>query len=177
MLDLEIDADLLLRIGDALDAVVKETVSTRRAIQDSTTRANTYRMYGSATADTSGNALIVLDACPQGYRWVVRHVVVGGVTWETTAAGNAQLLVTSSPPTNNVDGPVSLANVVDATNNPGASAGTGLPSIAFYDEGDMIVLQPGEWLCVYVYGGTSAQQYVATARVDRHALTDPRRLD
>ena len=41
----------------------------------------------------------------------------------------------------------------------------------------MIVLGPGEWLCVYVYGGTSAQQYVATARVDRHALVDPRRLD
>ena len=176
MLDLEIDADLLLRIGDALDAVVKETTTTRRAIQDSTTRANTYRMYGSATADTSGNALIILDACPQGYRWVVRHVVVGGVTWATAAAGNALLLTTSSPPAN-ADAPVSLQNVVDATNNPGAGAGTGLPSIAFYDEGDMIVLQAGEWLCVYVYGGTSTQQYVATARVDRHLLADPRRLD
>jgi hypothetical protein len=176
MLDLEIDADLLLRIGDALDAVVKETTSTRRAIQDSTTRANTYKMVGSATADTAGNALIVLDSCPQGQRWVVRKVVVGGVTWATTAAGNALLLVTSSPPAN-VDAPISLVNVEDATNNPGAGAGTGLPSIAFYDEGDMIVLAPNEWLCVYVYGGTSTQVYMATARVDRHFLADPRRLD
>ena len=176
MLDIELDADLLIKLGDAIGSVATEVKGMRGDIAASTTRANTYRMYGGAAADTAGNALITLDSCPQGQRWVVRHVVIGGITWATAAAGNALLLTTSSPPAN-PDAPISIVNVVDATNNPGAGAGTGLPSIAFYDEGDMIVLQPGEWLCVYVYGGTSTQLYMATARVDRHSLAGPRRLD
>jgi hypothetical protein len=173
MLDLEVDAELLVKLGQAIDTLTAEVKQTRVA---STVRPNTYRMAGSALADTAGNALIVLDSCPQGQRWVVRHCVIGGVTWATTAAGNGLLLLMGSPP-GNPDAPISITNVVDATNNPGAGAGTGLPSIAFYDEGDMIVMGQGDWLCVYVYGGTATQQYMATARVDRHFLADPRRLD
>jgi hypothetical protein len=168
---IELDVELLARLGEAVTQLTQEVTAGRKERAASTKRPNTYKMIGSAVADSSGNALIVLDACPQGQRWVLRHMVVGGITWETAAAGNAQTLVTSQQPQLTPDAVVSLQNVEDATNNPGAGAGTGLPAIALYDQGDMITLDAGDWLCVYIYGGTSAQQYVATARVDRHFLT------
>jgi hypothetical protein len=174
VLDIEVDAELLLKLTDAVSSLASEVAQTKAAVVRSTARPNSYKVAGSAVADTAGNALILLDACPQGQRWVLRHLVVGGITWLTAAAGNAQVLVTSGQPQSTPDAPVSIQNTEDATNNPGAGAGSGLPSIAFYDQGDMITLDAGDWLSVYVTGGTSTQQYSAWARLDRHFLSENR---
>jgi hypothetical protein len=165
---IELDVELLARLGEAVTQLTQEVTATRKERAASTKRPNTYKMIGSAVADSSGYALIVLDCCPQGQRWTLRKVVVGGVTWATSAAGACQIVVTSQPNLS-ADSPIALFNVEDGSNS-GLSAGTAMPLARSYPSDQVITLDAGDWLCVYITGGTNAQQYCTWARVDRHFL-------
>lgn len=104
-----------------------------------------------ATADTNGNALITFDPVSQGERWDLYRLVVGGATWGTTAAGTAVVYRTSSAATTTP----SLTAVIDEA--------ASLPNVAFYLD-NQVPLQSGEKLVVFVSGGTSGQQYIASAQ-------------
>lgn len=104
-----------------------------------------------STADASGNALLVFDRVPQGESWDLYRLVVGGVQWSTAAAGTAVVYRTSSQASTTP----SLTQVFDEA--------TSLPNVSFY-LAKQVSLIAGESLVVYVSGGTTGQQYVASAQ-------------
>jgi hypothetical protein len=161
---IEVEADILVSLGSAVERLTSELAAARVA---STTRPNSFKAVASTFADANGNAPIIFEACPNGQRWVLRHLVVGGVTWTTSASGHAYIFHTTPGGPSGADAPVSIFNVIDGDTS-GLAAGTGLPWARFYFEGDECVLEGGEALGVMVYGGTSGQQYVAHGRFDRH---------
>lgn len=109
-------------------------------------------LVASAVANASGAAILNFDPVPRGERWELRRLIVGGVTWGTTAAGSAVVYKTSGPLTSSPP----LGAVLD-------QAAT-LPAVAFYLV-EQAVLVGGEMLAVAVTGGTASQQYLAVAQV------------
>ena len=141
---------LFADLGVKLDGVAKELRNLRRADE---ARARllpqlvpiTY----SAKADTAGNPLYIdCDGPVQGRRWEVRCLVVGGVTFDTTAAGKGRVLVIPSVPLAGVDPP--LTAVRDNFN--------ALPATANYGTGVMVVGE-GDRLVVQIKTPTPSQVY------------------
>jgi hypothetical protein len=97
-----------------------------------------------------------------GYYWMVRRLVIGGVTWKTTAAGTAEVYVTglSGGQGGAVTGPMisglALTELVDQA--------ASLPNKAFYSD-QQLMLQAQENLMVVVDSGTAGQLYIAAAQV------------
>jgi hypothetical protein len=88
-----------------------------------------------------------------GRAWEVRQLVIGGVTWATTVAGYALVLVQSTAPSTLVG--VGLSGIQDE-----ASGSTpALPSVAFYSSGQFHVRHPNH-VYVAVIGGTASTPYV-----------------
>ncbi len=93
-----------------------------------------------------------------GFYWMVRRLVIGGVTWKTSAAGTAEVYVTGLP--SGAIAGLQLGDLVDE-----ASASTpALPSVAFYSD-QQIVIQAGEHLEVVIDTGTAGQLYVASCQI------------
>jgi len=168
---LEVEAGLVVGLCDTVQGLTEEV---RRMRVASTARPNSYKTSGSAVCDANGFALIILDKCPMGQRWVLRKMVVGGVTWGTSAGGHCQIIVggVAISPGTAPDVSLSLLNTEDGDSS-GLSAGTGMPVAFKYPTGDMIVLDGNDTLAVYITGGTNGQQYLAHARLDRHFLEGP----
>lgn len=97
-----------------------------------------------------------------GFYWMVRRLIIGGVTWKTTAAGTAEVFVTALAGAEGqaVVGPMinglALSDMVDQT--------AALPSKAYYSD-QQFVVQENENLVIVIDTGTAAQQYVATAQI------------
>lgn len=89
-----------------------------------------------------------------GYEWEVRRLIVGGVTWGTSAAGSANVFqspgMTGFPNT----------SVQEAIWQQVDHAGS-LPATAFYSSGQ-IVLTRQDKLFVEILSGTASQQYAAS---------------
>lgn len=99
-----------------------------------------------------------------GFIFVVRRIIVGGLTWSTTAAGTAEVYITGSAYPSGSTGIVrNLTDMCDQS--------TALPNKAFYGR-DEVVVKEGEWLSVVINGGTAAQQYTANCGVQVVRTTD-----
>jgi hypothetical protein len=146
-------------MDDSLSAVVDGLANLTANVNAHADAARRWRersykrllLSATAEADSSGNALMVFDPVSQGDVWDLCRLVVGGVQWSTTAAGSAVVYLTSGQATTTP----SLTQVVDEA--------ASLPSVAFY-LAKQVSLISGENLVVYVSGGTSGQQYIASAQ-------------
>lgn len=97
-----------------------------------------------------------------GYYWMLRRLLVGGVTWKTTAAGTAEIYVTalSAGQGQAAVGPIiaglALSDMVDQA--------ASLPNKAFYSD-QQVMVQEQENLVVVLDTATAGQLYVATCQV------------
>lgn len=97
-----------------------------------------------------------------GYYWMVRRLIIGGVTWKTVAAGTAEIYISglSAAQGAGITGPMvsglALSDLVDQAPS--------LPNKAFYSDQQMM-LQAQENLLIVIDGGTATQTYVAAAQV------------
>jgi len=84
-----------------------------------------------------------------GRAWEVRQLVIGGITWATTVAGNAVVLVQPVAPS--ATNPAGTAGIQDQA--------ASLPSVAFYSGGQFRIGNPNH-LWVAVIGGTASTPYL-----------------
>jgi len=118
--------------------------------------------------------LITVGACPAGgadfvlsvggpdpgYWWDLRRLVIGGLTFDAVAAGDAEIYVTglgfgAGTSTGPMVSALGLSDLVDHAPS--------MPNIAFYSPHQVIV-QANENLAALIGGGTAAQQYVMAAQ-------------
>lgn len=99
-----------------------------------------------------------------GFYWNVRRIVVGGLTWTTTANGTAEVYITglAAAPGAAASGAGSVAAVRSLSDLVDQAAT--LPSKGFYGNGEMVV-EANESLVIVVNTGTAGQQYTAAASV------------
>lgn len=94
-----------------------------------------------------------------GFEWVIRRIVVGGLTWTTTAAGTAEVYVTglgTQSGTTSAGGIAAVRSLSDLVDQAAS-----LPNKAFYGR-EELVIKENESLVVVINGGTAAQEYVAS---------------
>lgn len=149
--DLELGAALELRFGRMQTALEK--------IANFLGRTTNLPRYASAAGqcqtDGAGNGLITLGPVPQGRRWIVHQMVIGGVFWSTSVSGSALIFILPSWPSG--DNPPPLISVQDQ-----ASGTTpALPSVAFYGRGQFVVIGPNAVL-IEITGGGSGVTYTAS---------------
>jgi hypothetical protein len=109
--------------------------------------------------DANGDDMVIALRGPeQGFEWYVMQVAVGGLTWATTAAGKALLVVTAMElPSTGASSVAGLASIRDEADS--------LPLPAFYSRGQIPLKWP-EKLSIIITGGTANQQYVASVTVE-----------
>ena len=107
------------------------------------------QLRGNVTAPASGSAFMDLGGPANGRLWIVRRLIVQGVSWNTTAAGSCNIHVTS------LNNQLALGgqDIVDNS--------TALPNKSFYSGWQVVLVNP-QRLMVEIVGGTSAQIYGAT---------------
>jgi hypothetical protein len=86
-----------------------------------------------------------------GYFMLLRRLIIGGLTWKTTAAGTAEVYVTALP--SGAIASMGLSDMVDQA--------VSLPNKAYYSN-QQVRVNPGEHVEMIIDTGTAAQQYVAT---------------
>jgi len=107
-------------------------------------------------------SLLTVGGPEAGYFWLVRRIVVGGLTWKTSAQGTVEVYVTGlagnvgSVTTGPIVSALSLGDVVDAFAT--------MPHAANYTS-HQIIVQESENLSVVIDGGSGSQQYVMAAQV------------
>lgn len=96
-----------------------------------------------------------------GFYWMLRRLIIGGLTWKTVAAGTAEIYVTAlggqqgAVSTGPVVAGLALSDMVDQS--------AALPSKAFYSD-QQVMIQEQENLVVLIDTGTAGQQYVCTGQ-------------
>jgi hypothetical protein len=114
-------------------------------------------------AAPSGGADFVLSigGPDAGYYWLLQRLVIGGLLFDTTANGDAEVYVTglSFPLGSSATYAISALGLSDLVDH-----ATTLPSIAFYSP-HQVIIQASENLVALIGGGTAAQQYVMSAQV------------
>ena len=163
---LGVDADLSLSIGQLTKRLDSDADERRKDREIARARVpSIIRIQGSGVIPTPTAAFgINLGGPDPGFDWVVRRIVVGGLTWSTTAAGTAEVYVTglgaqwgtSAGGSGTVAGVRSLADLVDQS--------ASLPNKAFYGR-EQLVVKESESLVVVILNGTAAQQYSAAAAI------------
>lgn len=106
------------------------------------------KLANNAIADSNSDTIeIGLGGPAYGRLWQVRSLAVGGPLWTTTVAGSALVILSSvkqtAPPT---------SDVVDVAG--------GLPSVAQYSTGQIVVRHPNH-LKIVILTPTASTQYVA----------------
>ena len=107
------------------------------------------QLRGNVTCPSSGSAFMDLGGPANGRLWIVRRLIVQGLTWNTTAAGSCNIHVTSL---NNL----AVPGGQDIVDNSAA-----FPNKSFYSGWQVVVVNP-QRLMVEIVGGTSAQIYGAS---------------
>lgn len=106
----------------------------------------------SGVAPTSGSLWLDLGG-PAAYRaWTLRRLVVGGLTWATTAAGTANFYMASSRPDS-----ASLAYMIDQAYP--------MPNAASYTSRVVVLHAPFRLYCE-ITSPTAGQTYVASGAVE-----------
>jgi hypothetical protein len=110
------------------------------------------QLRGNGNCATTGSLLISLGGPAPFRMWIVRRLIVQGLTWGTTAAGSCNVHVSASdtPTLGGID-------IVDNS--------TALPNKAFYSGWQVVLVNP-QRLIVEIVGGTSAQIYAATGMAE-----------
>jgi hypothetical protein len=153
-IQLDIGAGLKLAFGQLTDELREQ----RQLALDS--KPIDYRNSAVGAFPSSGNLGLDLGGPALGRLWLVRRVIVAGLTWGTTAAGTAEVYVGGTTPQ-------LAASSRDITMLTDESAA--LPNKAFYSNRQMPV-QHGERVIAVVIGGTSTQQYVATIQAEDYSV-------
>lgn len=111
------------------------------------------RQFNSVVIPAGGpNASFGFPGPRAGFYMLLRRLIVGGLTWETTAAGTCDVYVTGLP--SGASSNLGLSDMVDNS--------AFLPNKAYYSN-QQVVVNAGEHVEVVIIGGTAAQQYVGTA--------------
>jgi hypothetical protein len=104
----------------------------------------------SGVVDSGSDPLYLdLGGPTYGRVWEIRQLVIGGITWATTVAGNAVVLVQPVAPS--ATNPAGTAGIQDQA--------ASLPSVAFYSGGQFRVRHPNH-IWVAILSGTASTQYV-----------------
>ena len=164
---LEVVAGLSLELGRMNDRYDADRLAERRKREAMRARVPAdVRFQASGIIPTpTVRAGLNLGGPDAGYYWLVRRLVVGGVTWKTTAAGTSEVYITALTGqqgqifSGSLITGLALSDLVDQS--------AALPNKAFYSNRQMIVRQ-NENLVVVIDTGTAGQQYVAAAQVEFH---------
>lgn len=164
-LDVSADLDINLQLGRVADRLDKDAEERRRDRETARARVpSIVRIQNSGVIPTPTAPFGLNMGGPDaGFEWVVRGLVIGGLTWSTTAAGSAEVYVsglgaqwgTAAGGAGTAAGVRSLSDLVDQA--------ASLPSKGFYGR-EQLVIKESESLIVVINGGTAAQQYVAAMR-------------
>jgi len=101
-----------------------------------------------------------------GFYWLVRRLVVGGLTFKTAAAGTMEAYITGLAGSQGQAsfGPIvaglALTDLVDQA--------AALPTVPHFYSNRQMTLQAGENFVVLIDTGTAGQTYVAAAQVEIH---------
>jgi hypothetical protein len=107
------------------------------------------QLMASSPTDSASDPLVLdLGGPAPGRCYEVRQLVIGGVLWSTTVAGNALVLVQASAPAPNTA--PGLGTVQDVASS--------LPNVAFYSSGQFRVMHPNH-IYVVIIGGTASTTY------------------
>jgi hypothetical protein len=167
-MSLDFSVDLSASIGQLASEVRGLRADQERMRRREIKRARvpqTVRLQGSGICPTPTAPFGINFGGPDtGFFWIVRRIIVGGLTWTTSAAGTGEVYVTglaglpgvASSGAGTAAGIRALADLID-------QAGT-LPNKAFYGNSQVPVLA-NESLVVVVNGGTAGQQYVASTSI------------
>ena len=110
------------------------------------------QLMASSPTDSGSDPLVLdLGGPAPGRCYEVRQLVIGGVLWSTTVAGNALVLVQPSAPAPNTA--PGLGTVQDVASS--------LPKVAFYSSAQFRVQHPNH-IFVVVVGGTASTTYQVT---------------
>lgn len=164
-IDIDAHASLDLQLGRVADSLDRDAEERRRDREIQRARVpSLVRIQNSVVIPTPTVATGINMGGPDaGFEWVVRGLVVGGLTWSTTAAGTAEVYVTalgaqwgtSGSGAGTAAGVRALTDLVD-------QAAT-LPSKGFYGR-EQLVVKENESLVVVILTGTAGQQYAAALR-------------
>ncbi len=99
---------------------------------------------------------IGLGGPQQGRVWLVRRIIVSGLTWGTAAAGTAEFYAGAIPS-------MLAASTRDASLLMDESAF--IPNKAFYSNRQVVIKSP-ETLHIVIVGGTAGQQYIASSQIE-----------
>lgn len=161
----EIDIDLGLYLSTLADEItgIRTDLHEEREIERA--RVPTFfRLQNSGIIPTPTAPLGMNFGGPSaGYEWIIRGIIVGGLTWGTTAAGTAEVYITglgsmagtSSSSVGSVAAVRAISDLVDQSST--------LPNKAFYGRDEMIVKE-NESISVVIVGGTAGQQYSSALR-------------
>lgn len=153
-IDLDIFAGLKAGFGDLAAALRQERLDRLALVPiDADPGA-------SDVMPAAGNLALNLGGPVPGRIWLLRQLVVGGLTWGTVAAGTAEAYGTALPPLQTASGR-QLSDLADAF--------SALPGVHFYTSRQVVLRNP-QRLVVVVVGGTSGQTYQAAANVEDYAV-------
>jgi hypothetical protein len=118
------------------------------------------RLTAVGAAPAAGTFVLSVGGPDPGYYWLLQRLVVGGLQFDTAAAGDAEVYVTglgfnAGASTGPAVTALGLSDLVDHTET--------MPSVAFYSPHQVPILAQ-ENLVVRIAGATSAQQYVMAAQ-------------
>ena len=120
------------------------------------------RQFTSATIPTpTARTGISFGGPDPGFYWLLRRLIIGGVTWKTTAAGTAEIYVTAlgagqgQAATGPIVNGLALNDMVDQA--------PALPAKAFYSN-EQVPIQEQENLVVVIDSGTAGQVYSVTGQ-------------
>lgn len=118
-----------------------------------------YVTQGSAVIDAAGLGVVAFTPAgpDQGHFWYVRSLVVGGATWDTAAAGSAEVYASAMDLRLMRDASPPLTDLIDQA--------TALPLPAKYGRGELTLRNP-ERLFVRFVGATPGQEYTASIRLE-----------
>jgi hypothetical protein len=145
--------DLLLKavVGlqasvDGLSQAMRDKIDNERHYQD---RVRGTHWGAKAASVTSGSVFLDLGGPHPGWRWEVRNVVAGGITWATAAQGTADMILQPSQPNGDA--------LIDSFDHFAA-----LPASGGYATGRIVLVNPYK-LWVVINNPTDGQQYSAAA--------------
>ena len=153
---LDLSAELALSIG-RLDDSTKRLAKFLDARRGATPAD--LRLSASAAYPASGTLVLNLGSPDQGTVWILRRLVVGGVTPGTAAAGAADVYVGAVANISGQNpGSLELVDWVDRASS--------LPLVGWYGD-RQVVVKAEEILWLNITAGTAAQLYVAAAQVQQ----------
>jgi len=167
-MSLDFSVDLSASIGQLASEVRGLRADQERMRRREIKRARvpqTVRLQGSGICPTPTAPFGINFGGPDsGFFWIVRRIVVGGLTWATSASGSAEFYVTglaglpgvASSGIGTAAGVRALSDLIDQVGS--------MPAAKFYGNSQVPVLA-NESLVVVVAGGTAGQQYVASTNI------------